>query len=324
MKKEHYIAIDLGGTKIYTVLACRQKGILAETRLATQADAGPDALMEQLVSSVKDVLEKAGCGQKDISAAAVCVAGFFDWQDKILVSAPNLPGMNGLPLEEMLRAKLGVEVLAENDANAAALGEARLGAGRGCSDLVFVTVSTGIGAGLITGGRIYRGGKGFAGELGHMAVKHDGELCGCGRRGCLETVSSGTAIAREAKKAVEQGIVTILGENKHAEITAPDVFAAAAKGDAVALSIIKDAADCLGIGLVNVVNLLNPELIVIGGGVAEAGESFLSPLRQTIASRAVIPAARSVKLRKAQLGVRAGVLGLLCLLEEDGQNSSIP
>ncbi len=316
MKKEHYIAIDLGGTKIYTVLACRQKGILAETRLATQADAGPDAIMEQLVSSVKDVLEKTGCGQKDILAAGVCVAGFFDWQDKILVSAPNLPGMKGLPLEEMLSAKLGVKVLAENDANAAALGEAKLGAGKGCRDLIYVTVSTGIGAGLLTGGRIYRGAKGFAGELGHMVVKNDGEICGCGRLGCLETVSSGTAIAKEAQKAVEHGIATILAEKKPAEISAPDVFAAAAQGDEAALSIIKDATDYLGIGLVNVVNLLNPELIVIGGGVAEAGDSFLSPLRQIIASRAVLPAAKSVELRKAQLGVRAGVLGLLCLLAD--------
>jgi glucokinase len=316
MSKKLFAAIDLGGTKIYSVIADNRGVILADVRMTTHAAAGPEAVIGQLSASVKALLAKTGSHLTDVSAVGVCAAGFFDWQQKIMVSSPNLPGWKDVALEKRLSTMLGVKVAAENDANAAALGEARFGAGQGSLEMVYVTVSTGIGAGLIKEGRIYRGGRGFAGELGHMVVKPDGPLCGCGRRGCLETVSSGTAIARAAVKAVELGVPTLLKEKPKNQLTAPDVFAAASEGDAAAISILEEALFYLGVGLVNVVNLLNPELIVIGGGVAEAGDAILSPLRETIAARAVPPAAASVVLRKAQLGVKAGVTGMLCLLTD--------
>jgi glucokinase len=316
VKNKLYAAIDLGGTKIYTVLADSQGAILAAARLPSAAALGPDAVMQQMAVSVGTVLDEAQLNREDVLAVGVCAAGFFDWQEKVMVSSPNLPGFSGVALEKRLSSLLGLKVLAENDANAAALGEARLGAGRGCSEVVYVTVSTGIGAGLIINGRIYRGGRGFAGELGHMVVKPDGPVCGCGRRGCLEAVSSGTAIARAAKEAVNQGAATILKTAADGQLTAPAVFAAASQGDAVALSVLQHAVHYLGMGLVNVVNMFNPEVIVIGGGVAEAGETFLSPLSEIIAARAVPPAASSVALKKAQLGVKAGVAGMICLLAE--------
>jgi glucokinase len=316
MDKKLFAAIDLGGTKIYTVIADSRGVILADDRQATQAADGPEAVIEQLSASVRVILAKNNLHLSDVAAVGVCATGFFDWQRKVMVSSPNLPGWKDVALEKKLSTMLGVTVVAENDANAAALGEARFGAGQGSREIVYVTVSTGIGAGLIQDGRIYRGGRGFAGELGHMVVKPDGELCGCGRRGCLETVSSGTAIARAAIKAVQQGIPTVLQEKAKRELTAPDVFSAAAKGDAAAASILEEALFYLGVGLVNVVNLLNPQVIVIGGGVAEAGDAILRPLSETIAARAVPPAAASVVLRKAQLGVKAGVTGILCLLAD--------
>jgi glucokinase len=209
-------------------------------------------------------------------------------------------------------------VIAENDANAQALGEARLGAGRGANDQIFITVSTGIGAGLIVGGSIYRGSKGFAGEAGHMVVKSDGPVCGCGRRGCLETVSSGTAIARAANSAVSDGKRTSLSATlaREGKLAAPHVFQAAQLGDTVAKEILAEAIHYLGIGLVNLVNLLNPEMIIIGGGVAEAGEIFLNPLREMIAHNAIPPSAAVVTLKKAELGVEAGVTGMLCTLSD--------
>src|SRR5690606_10510111 len=142
----------------------------------------------------------------------ICVAGYYDWQRKILCNSPNLPQLNNLPLEEVIAKELGVPVLVENDANAAAVGETRFGAGKGFRDVIFVTVSTGIGSGLVLDGRLYRGSHGFSGEIGHMTVQPGGLLCGCGRHGCLETVSSGKAMARSAREAIKRGEKTVLAK----------------------------------------------------------------------------------------------------------------
>ena len=323
MQEKLYAAIDLGGTKIYTILADKNRQILTHTRLDTPAHEGPEKVMEQIALSVKTVLKQANANMAQLAAAGICLAGFFDWQKRILVSSPNIPDWHNIPVEERLTAILGIPVVAENDANAAALGEVRKGAGRGSQHAAFVTVSTGIGAGLILNGQIYRGGRGFAGEVGHMVVKSDGPLCGCGRRGCLETLASGTAIARTANEALQSGRDSILRDiaaKKGGEVTAPDVFTAARQGDETAQGILIAAIHYLGIGLVNLVNLLNPEVVIIGGGVSEAGNDLLVPLQNFIRDNAVPPAAASVVLQKAVLGVEAGVIGMLCLLAEDHRN----
>ncbi|MBS4031268.1 MAG: ROK family protein [Clostridiales bacterium] len=312
-------AIDLGGTKIYTVLADVQGKILAFTREETKSTQGSDAIIRQMASTVHTVFEQAGQSTSRLSAVGVCAAGFFDWQKKIMIHSPNLPGWDMVPLERELEEQFGVPVIVENDANAQALGEARFGAGRGANDQIFITVSTGIGAGLIIDGNIYRGSKGFAGEAGHMVVKPDGPVCGCGRRGCLETISSGTAIARAAHNAVSDGkIRTSLSATlaREGKLTTPHVFQAAQLGDTVAKDILAEAIHYLGIGLVNLVNLLNPEMIIIGGGVAEAGEVFLHPLREMIVHNAIPPSAAVITLKKAELGVEAGVTGMLCALSD--------
>lgn len=320
MKEKLYAAIDLGGTKIYAVLGDGKGSILAGELVATKAAEGPPAVMEQLAQSLSVLMAKTSRRLSDLQAVGICAAGFFDWQKKLLVHSPNMAGWDNVPLEQDLSERLGLPVLAENDANAAALGEARCGAGRGVSDQVFVTVSTGIGAGLVLGGQIYRGAAGFAGEFGHMVVKTDGPVCGCGRRGCLETVASGTAIARMAAAAVAQAgketMLSRIAEENGGRLTAPHVFAAAELGDYVAGEILAEASFYLGVGLVNIVNLLNPQVLVLGGGVAAAGEKFLQPLREAIALKAIPPAAESCSLRGAELGMAAGVTGMLCLLAE--------
>jgi glucokinase len=319
MKDKLFAAIDLGGTKIYTILANENGHILTHIRLDTRAQEGPEVIIRQMADSVHQVLSQAGKEPARLQTAGVCAAGFFDWRQRVLVHSPNMPGWNNVPLETKLSEALHVPVLAENDANAAALGEARQGAGRGSSDVIYITVSTGIGAGLILDGRIYRGTGGFAGEAGHMVVKPDGPLCGCGRHGCLETVASGTAIAREANGAIERGRVTLLtqlAKEAGGRVSAPDVFAAARQNDGVAREILGQAYHYLGIALVNLINLLNPEVIVIGGGVAQAGDDFFEPLRTIIKKNAIPPAAAAVTLRPAQLGVEAGVAGMLALLRE--------
>lgn len=317
MSEKMLAAVDLGGTKIFTVIADQKLNILARQRIKTPADQSAGILIKEMVQSVLDALQSVGAEKSDLEAVGVCAPGFFDWQDRILLDSPNLPYLNNVPLEKVIGEELQVPVVAENDANAAALGEARFGAGKGSKDVVFVTVSTGIGAGLVLDGKLYRGSRGFSGEIGHMAVKWDGPLCGCGRRGCLEAVSSGTAIARSAKEAVlagEKTILTALAEKK--EISAKDIFAAAAAKDPVAEKIVEEATHYLGIGFVNTVNMLNPAVLVVGGGVAEAGEALLAPLRQIIADHAVSHIAKTVALRKAELGTEAGAIGMLCLLKD--------
>lgn len=312
MTKPLYAAIDLGGTKIYTVLADHAGNILGHVRLDTLAQAGPETVMGQMVQSVQEVYAQAKV-TGTIKAVGVCAAGFFDWKKRVLIQSPNIPGWVNVPLEECLSHLLAVPVMVENDANAAAFGEARLGAGKGCHDVIYVTVSTGVGAGLVLNNRVYRGSGGFAGEIGHMVVKPNGPVCGCGRFGCLETMASGTAIARMASEAVERGATTLLAQTE--TISAEHVFKAARQGDKVAQQVLEEAIHYLGIGLVNMINLLNPEIVVIGGGVAEAGDDLFLPLRRIITKHA-ISAAANVLLKKATLGIEAGVIGMLCLLRE--------
>jgi len=319
MQDKLYAAIDLGGTKIYAVLAENCGRILSSVRYDTQADEGPEAILEQMATSVREVLAQAGAGPDRLSAVGVCLAGFLDWQRRFLIQSPNIHGLEQFRVEERLSQKLRVPVLAENDANAAALGEALCGAAQGSQDVLYLTVSTGIGAGLVLGGQIYRGTRGFAGEAGHMVVKPDGFLCGCGRHGCLETVSSGTAIARMANEALQSGKAALLRELARQQggmVSAATVFRAARDGDETAQEIISEAIYYLGIALVNLVNVLNPEIVVIGGGVSAAGEELFVPLEKAIQNYAVPPAAASVTLRQATLGVEAGVRGMLCLLAE--------
>jgi glucokinase len=302
LMKDFQAAVDVGGSKIYILLASAGETI-ASYKVETPVKTGPDTLLPFLADCVGTVLKEGGASLKNLSAVGLCIAGFFDTRDRVLVSSPNLPGWDRVDLEGELGRLLGVPVLVENDANAAALGEARFGAGRGYNDLVYVTVSTGIGAGIVSGGRIYRGSRGLAGELGHMTVVPDGTPCGCGRRGCLETVASGTAIANLAVQAGGSG-----------NITAAHVFAAAARGDKTAAAVLDRSIYYLGLGLANTVNLLNPEALIIGGGVADAGEALLAPLRTAISRLAVPASAENLVVRKAELGVEAGVRGMLVLL----------
>ncbi len=319
MQEKLYAAVDLGGTKIYAVLAENSGRILSSIRYDTLVDEGPEAILEQMAVSVRELLSQAGAGTNRLSAVGVCLAGFFDWQRRLLIHSPNIPGLDQIRVEERLSRKLFVPVLAENDANAAAIGEARRGAASGSQDVLYITVSTGIGAGLVLGGQIYRGSRGFAGEVGHMVVKPDGILCGCGRYGCLETVASGTAIARAANEALQNGKATLLRElarEQGGRVNTATVFSAARAGDKPAQEIISEAVYYLGIALINLVNMLNPEVVVIGGGVSAAGEELFVPLEKAIRNYAIPPAAASVTLKQATLGVEAGVKGMLCLLTE--------
>ena len=310
------LGIDLGGTKILIALEKEGGGIISSGKFPTGATRGVDSVLDNLASRTSEVLSHAGVSRHELVGLGICVAGFYDIRTRTIVSSPNLPGWEQFPLEQELKKRFKVPVLVENDANAAAYGEYLYGAGRGKKNMVNITLGTGIGGGIITEGHIYRGGGGFAGEVGHINVLPGGPLCGCGRRGCLESVSSGLAIAREGRLLLESGggdlLRKITGEK--GQLTAGHVFEAARNGDAGAARIIREAARFLGLALSFVVNILNPEVITMSGGMAQAGNNFCSaPLSEGSGNP---PSGDMVSVVPAVLGEEAGVRGVLSLLEQ--------
>jgi len=313
--KEYLGTVDLGGSKILSVIAQGDGRRLAEDRRTTSAEEGPEAVLDRIIVSLQTALAKAGLQQGDLAAVGICSPGPCDIDAGVISSAPNLPDWRDVPICRYLEERLGVPARLENDANAAALGEHVYGAGRGCRHLIYITVSTGIGGGLIIDGRLYRGATGVAGELGHMTIDPDGPLCGCGNRGCLEALASGTAIAARGEELVAQGGSALLAQEQ-GELTAETVSRAADQGDVACQGIIRRAGYYLGVGLASYVNIFNPEVIIIGGGLAKVGDLLLGPARAEMEARAMPEALEAVQLKLAELGDYVGVMGMVALLRE--------
>jgi glucokinase len=234
----------------------------------------------------------------------------------VVFEPPNLPGWRDVPLGSLLSAEVGLPVFVENDANAAALAERWAGAGVGVDDLIYVTVSTGIGGGLILGGQLYHGAAGTAGEVGHMVIEPDGPRCNCGRFGCLEALASGPSIAREARAAVAAGRPTVLAAIAPQALDAAAVARAALDGDPVAREIYARAATALGIGITNLVNLLSPAMVILGGGVTRAGELIFAPVRRIVRQEAFERPGSAVQIVPAALGEDVGAIGAAAVARE--------
>ena len=306
------IGIDLGGTKISTALVDAAGRIIARDYRETQATEGQKAVIERMVDAAHHVLGEAGIAPAQVTAAGVCAPGPIDSRIGVVTAPPNLPGWKNVPLKQLIEEALSITTFLENDANAAALGEHRFGAGRGMQNMIYVTASTGIGGGLVLNGQLYSGATGAAGEIGHMTVLPWGPYCGCGNRGCLEALASGTAIARDGRELVRRGVPTLIADlaaGNPERVTAKLVAEAADKGDIEAQEILAEAMTYLGVGMANLVNLFNPELIVIGGGLTNMGEGLFGPVRRAIERRAFPAAVRAVKVVPAELGDDVGVLG---------------
>jgi glucokinase len=303
-----YLGVDLGGTKILTAVVDETGRVAARVRAPTP-QTGPAAVVEAIAASADRALAAAGVPRGALRAAGVGAPGPADPVTGTVFAPPNLPGWGDVPLADLLRARLEVPVAVENDANAAALGEHWLGAGRGVDDLLYITVGTGIGGGLILRGELYAGVSGTAGEVGHMVIVADGPRCACGRLGCLEAVASGRAIAREARAALDAGRPSVLAAVAADALDAQAVARAAAEGDPLAREVFARAARYLGLAVANLVHLLNPALVVVGGGVAQAGALLLAPVRRIVESEAFARPAAAVRIVPAALGPDAGALG---------------
>lgn len=261
------LGIDIGGTKSAALVGDTEGNVLARVSALTPQTNFPDAYAV-LLGLVRDVCREYDVGLDALAAVGVSCGGPLDSRTGIVHAPPNLPHWEDVPLRTMLEADLGLPVTLENDANATALAEHRWGAGRGCRDMAFLTMGTGIGAGLILDGALYRGRRDLAGEIGHATVYPNGPPCLCGKRGCLEAMASGTSIGR-------------MGRERYGEdgLTAHDVCARARLGDPAALSVIADASLAMGIGLANLLQTLNLERIVLGTLAVHAADLFMEPIR---------------------------------------------
>jgi glucokinase len=310
MSRPPVVAVDLGGTKIAIGLVNDGYRVLARDECPTQASEGVAAVVERLASAVERLAVSSGLGS--LYGVSVAAAGGIDSVQGIVILSPNLPGWRGVHLRDMLGRRLGVKVWLHNDAKAAALGEHRFGAGKGASNLIHLTVGTGIGGAIIIGGKLYTGAGGVAGEIGHMTIDVNGPRCPCGNTGCLEMLASGKAMVRDALarlSAGEESLLTGMVNGDLGRISAREVGLAAERGDSLAAGVIARAANYLGVGMVNLVNIFNPEVIIVGGGVANLGDRLLDPAREVVRERAFPMASAAVRIVTARLGNDASLLG---------------
>ena len=306
------LGVDIGGTKLAAAVATRDGDVLAERREPSQADEGPDAMIGRATRLARKAADEAGIALDDVGAIGIGCGGPLDPWRGIVHNALNNPGWIDVPLVASVERELGRPAYLDNDANAAALGEHRFGVGRGVRDLVYLTISTGVGGGLILDGRLYHGVNGNAGELGHISVQvRDGRRCHCGSIGCLEAYCSGTNIAARFGEALASGGRSSL--DGAMPISAREVADAARDGDPLARRVWDETMELLGGGIVSIVHAFNPRLVILGGGVTRAGALLFDPVRRLVAERAMPWLAEPVEIVPAALGERAGVLGAVAV-----------
>ena len=307
---KYVIGVDLGGTKISTALADLEGNVLAQSIIPTNAHEGEERVLERIIKSIQSVINEGDASIEDINGIGIGSPGPLDSKKGVIITTPNLPFTN-FNLVKPLKDKFNVPVFLDNDANVAAIGEYMLGAGKGKKNMVYFTVSTGVGGGAIVDGNICRGNTSNALEIGHMTVAPFGPRCNCGNIGCLEAVSSGTAIGKRGQEAVRSKVETSL--KNYDNITSYEVFKEAEKGDEVSKEIIDEALNYLGIGVANAISIFDPEMIVIGGGVSKAGNIVFDKVREVVNKRCFKSMAENCTIVPAGLGTDAGVIGAVAL-----------
>jgi len=304
------IGIDVGGTKVLGGVVDESGKILIDARRDTPREGG-SALTQTIADVARELM-----ASYSVESVGISAAGFVSSDRKTMLATPNIAGWNGVDLVAQLTALLGLPVVIENDANAAAWGEAAFGAGRGHDHLLIVTVGTGIGGGIVVNGNLYRGGFGTAAEIGHMRVVPEGHLCGCGARGCFEQYASGSALMRHAREAISATPelarnLLALGNGTLDGLTGKHITEAAQSGDPVALAAFNTTAHFLGAGIASLCVILDPTRVVIGGGVVEAGEILLAPTRESMTRHMPFAGKHSYPdIVPAELGNEAGLVGV--------------
>jgi glucokinase len=316
------LGVDLGGTNIVAGCVREDGHALAGFRSEpTRADEGPDAVVDRIVGLGRQAVDDTRAAEPgaEILGVGIGAPGPLDRERGLVLLTPNL-GWVDMPLRDRVGGPLGLEAALDNDANCAVLGEWWRGAAQGTRHAIGFTLGTGVGGGIILDGRLYHGASDVAGEIGHITIDANGRRCACGNDGCLEAYASGTAIARRAIEALQAGAPSSLGALDPVRITAQTVYQAASEGDPLARDVVRDTARYLGAGVATVVNIFNPEIVVICGGVTLAGEGLFGPLRQEVARRAFKPAVAVCRIVAGEVIHSAGVYGAArAFLEQRGQ-----
>jgi glucokinase len=316
MVEKLIVGVDLGGTQIRAALADDEGRILRRASCLTLAEEGLKPVMGRIKGAIYEVM--GATEREQLQGIGIVAPGLVDPWKGIIRGSPNLPGWKSVPLKALLEREFGLPVVVGNDANLAALAEQRFGAGQGVSDLIYITVSTGIGGGIIAGNRLLLGAQGFAAEVGHQTIEAQGPRCKCGNVGCLEVLAAGPAIARCARELIRTGVGTAIADLVDGDldkITARVVSQAAQAGDPVAIELFRQAGFYIGVGIVNLLHLFNPGLIVIGGGVAKAGALLFEPIRATVRERAMASYYwENTPIVPATLGDDVGLLGAVALV----------
>jgi glucokinase-like ROK family protein len=309
-----YIGIHFG-VRMTTVGVAGPSGTIEVVRKQPSLVGSPARSIKAAAALVDDALAAAHATRERIKVVGATVPGLIDQDSGTCVLAPNL-GWHNFPLRDALSDELGATVIVNNVAQAAAVAEGRVGAARRARSYVWIHVGSGVGSGIVLDGKVFYGRRGFSGEIGHCPVVHPGPPCGCGRLGCLETVASAKAIVRAAENAVAAGEPTVLAELP-SPISSTSVAAAAREGDPVARRILGEASEYLGRGISYLLNVLNPEMVVLGGAVAQAGETLVGPVRASVARHSLLPA--GVAVVPSTLGNRAELTGAIFLAIDSGQ-----
>lgn len=308
---ERIVGVDLGGTTFTVALVDGEGRIDAQQQYDTRSEEGPDRVLERIAEAIRGLLAAEGVSVESLKGIGLGIPGLHDTARGVCVYASNL-GWENVPVRERFEAWFPVPITVENDVRCAALGEQHFGAGRGVDDMVLVTLGTGVGGAIIVGGKLQRGAFGFAGEVGHQTIEPDGLLCGCGNHGCLEAYAGARGIVRRARAAYGRRMTDTIARFAGPDLSrlSPKVlYEAAIAGDETARWLLAETGRYLGVGLSNIVSVLNPARIVVGGGVARAGELLLSPIREEIDRRVPLVMTRGLEVVGAELGPAAGVVG---------------
>jgi len=315
---QYFAGLDLGGTFLKFALGDSSGNILFKDKLPSRAHESAEAVFEVIFQAIEIMQRKAAERKVSLAAIGFGSPGAIDFEKgRLLGKTPNIPHWENTPIGTTIQRKFGIPVWVDNDANIMGFAESRLGAAKGYKNVICATLGTGIGGAIFIDGEIYRGTHFAGAEIGHMMIVHDGLPCNCGGRGCFELYGAAPAILREYVKNMTAKKRTV---GKH--VTTKDIFERAKQGEQEANDAIDLTIEYLGTGFANLVNIFNPEIIVIGGGVAEAGDSFIERIHKSIASRAMIPAQKGLKVKAAVLGNDAGCIGAISLAKEMLQKSN--
>ncbi|MYA69055.1 ROK family glucokinase [Candidatus Poribacteria bacterium] len=314
------VGVDMGGTKILSAVIDAEGNILGTAKVPTKADEGTAVVIDRIADAIQKAIGKSGVNRASIEAVGIGAPGPLDPETGVVIFAPNL-GWRDVPLKAELEARVGIPTFVDNDVNVGTLGEHAFGAGKGVQNIVGIFVGTGIGGGIILHGELFHGASKTAGEIGHIIVKADGPRCGCGRRGCLEALASRTAMTKQFQKAIEKkGKKSVISKLTDGDLSAirSGVLAKAIRAkDKLTLKVFKKATKYLGIGIGSIVNFLNPEMIILGGGVVEAlDDTFLDNIRAAAEKYALPNTLDGVQIVRAELGDNSGILGAAALARQ--------